>query len=125
MEQAAINIIQPVIEEAFLLAGSYCKNAGRDTLLAKDLEYCLKYCAMKRVGVKLGSYFPDIYSSSESESDQDDIDIVDEEDLLFTEYCGPDELMNNINLAYKEWDNWMPTNPAEQMLKNAIDNNDY
>lgn len=124
MEKAAIEIIQPVLEESMVLAGQYAKACGRDCMLGKDFEYCLKYCAMNSVGKKIGSHFPDIYD--EAESDEEELELVNEDDEeSFKPYEGTSKLMNSINEAYNEWKNWEPTNPSETMLKNAIDSNEH
>ena len=121
--QSAIDIITPVMESAVVLSGHYAKACGRNTILAKDMEYCLKYCAMHTVGQQIGSYFPDMYEDENSE-DEDEIQIVDEEDELpFEPYSGDDDRFKKIIDAYDAWDNWIPTNPSEEMIKNAIDSN--
>ena len=123
MEKAVIEIIQPVLEETMVLAGQYAKACGRDCMLSKDFEYCLKYCAMNSVGKKIGSHFPDMYDEEESD---EEIEVVNEEDEeSFQPYEGASKLMNNINEAYNQWENWEPTNPSETILKNAIDSNEY
>ena len=46
MVQSAIDIITPVMEQAVVLSGQYAKACGRNTILAKDMEYCLKYLSL-------------------------------------------------------------------------------
>lgn len=124
LAQSAIDIVTPVLENAMILSGHYAKACGRDTILGKDIEYCMKYCAMYTVGDKIGSQFPDVYDSDES--DLDDIETVDEEDQdAFEPYTGSNVAMRSITDAYDAWDSWVPTNPSEQMLKNAIDSNEH
>lgn len=124
VEQSAIDIITPVFENAMMLSGHYARACGRSVILGEDLEYCMKYCAMRTVGDKIGSYFPDIYDSDES--DIDDIEMVDEEDEdAFEPYSGSNTDMKAITEAYNTWESWVPTNPLEQMLKNAIDSNEH
>jgi|TARA_R110000803_G_scaffold60047_1_gene119100 histone H3/H4 len=121
---AAINIITPVFENAVMLSGHYARACGRSTILAKDMEYCMKYCAMHTIGDKIGSYFPEIYDSDGS--DIDDIEIVDEEDEdAFEPYQGSNVAMKAITEAYDAWESWVPTNPSERMVKNAIDSNEH
>lgn len=123
MVNSAIDIISPVLEEAVVLSGEYAKACGRTTILAKDMEYCMKYCAMNSVGKKIGTYFPDIYD--EEESDDEEIEITEEgEDDMFEPYSGDDIRMKSITDAYDAWESWVPSNPAEQMIKNAIDSRD-
>jgi hypothetical protein len=40
-------------------------------------------------------------------------------------YSGPDPGFIQVNEAFDRWDNWIPQNPTEQMLKNAINSNEY
>lgn len=122
LEQSAIDIITPVLENALVLSGHYAKACGRSTILAKDMEYCMKYCAMHTVGNQIGSSFPEIYDSDES--DLDDVEVVEEEEP-FEPYMGSNVSMRAITDAYDAWDSWVPTNPSEQMLKNAIDSNEH
>lgn len=121
LAQSAIDIITPVLENAMILSGHYAKACGRDTILGKDIEYCMKYCAMHTVGDRIGSQFPEVYDSDES--DLDDIETVDEEE--FEPYMGSNVAMRSITDAYDAWESWVPTNPSEQMLKNAIDSNEH
>lgn len=124
IKQAAIDIITPVFENAVILSGHYAKACGRSTILSKDMEYCMKYCAMHTIGEKIGSYFPEIYDSDDS--DMDDIEIVDEEDEdAFEPYHGSNVAMKAITEAYDAWESWVPTNPSERMVKNAIDSNEH
>jgi histone H3/H4 len=44
------DIMLPVMEQAVLLAGEYCKACGREVILPEDMEYAMKYCAMYTVG---------------------------------------------------------------------------
>jgi hypothetical protein len=129
IEKSAIDIITPVMENAVVLAGHYVRACGRSTILSKDMEYCLKYCAMYTVGDKIGSYFPDMDDESSDEDDEDDEDGVFEVDESgeepFHPYDGTDERMIAITEAYIAWEDWVPTNPSEFMLKNAIDSNEH
>jgi hypothetical protein len=114
-----IDIITPVIEQSVMLAAQYAKACGRDVVLGKDFEYASKFCAMYKVGQKIGSYFPEIYEDGDEEED-DDIEIVDDDDIEFVPYSGEDELMKAITEAQAQWENWHPQSPIEEMLKNTI-----
>tara|TARA_X000000368_G_scaffold263683_1_gene208749 strand:+ start:365 stop:784 length:420 start_codon:yes stop_codon:yes gene_type:complete len=120
-QQSAINVVQPVMEQAIVFAAEYAKACDRDTILAKDMEYAMKYCAMNEVGKKTGSHFPEIYNDSDSE--EEELDVVDEDDIEFERYSGREYKFVKMNMAYDNWDTWVPKNPTEQMLKNAIDSN--
>lgn len=123
VQESAINIIQPVLERSMILAAEYAKACGRDIVLAEDMEYAMKYCAMHEVGKKIGTHFPEIY---EEESSEDEIEIEeDDEDVPFTRYSGREYKFVKMNMAYDNWNTWEPKNPSEQMLKNAIDSNEH
>tara|TARA_Y200000002_G_scaffold97405_2_gene78818 strand:- start:16387 stop:16824 length:438 start_codon:yes stop_codon:yes gene_type:complete len=126
IQQSAIDIVQPVMEQSMVFAAEYAKACGRDTVLGRDLEYAMKYCAMNEVGKKTGSYFPEIYEEDEESCSEDDLEIIDEcdEDIEFERYSGRDYKFVKMNMAYDNWGTWVPKNPTEQMLKNAIDNNE-
>ena len=123
MEQAAIEIITPVLEQSVLLAADYAKACGRDAILSKDFEYAIKYCAMNTIGQKIGSHFPEIYEEdSEEESDSEDpentLEVVDENELEFTPYSGEDKKFTDVNESYERWGDWEPKTPVEEMIKN-------
>ena len=123
--ESALDIIQPVLEMSMVVAADYAKACGRDIILSKDLEYAMKYCAMKTVGKKIGSHFPEIYDDEDDEDDDEDdedgIETVDEEDEPdFERYTGDDDMMNAVNECYDAWDAWVPESPIESMIKNAI-----
>ena len=118
------DIMLPVMEQAMLLAGEYCKACGRDVILPEDMEYAMKYCAMYTVGQQIGTYFPEIYDTDDEEDD--DIEDVETEDCPpFVEYSGEDIRFIQMNDAVKRWDSWAPQSPIEQMLKNAINSNEH
>jgi len=125
IQGSALNIIQPVLEQAMILAAGYAKACGRDTLLGEDMEYAMKYCAMNQVGKNTGSLFPEIYE--EDTDSEDELEIIDEEeeDIEFTRYSGREYKFVKMNMAYDNWKEWVPKNPTEQMLKNAIDSNEH
>ena len=119
--KAMMNIVTPVLEKGMVLAAQYAKACGRDAILMRDVEYAMKYCAMNEVGKKIGTHFPGLYDDDEDIID--DIEVVEERDEDFTRYSGNDQMMNKINEAYDSWDSWVPTNPTEEIIKNAIDSN--
>jgi len=124
IQESAINIIQPVLERSMILAAEYAKACGRDIILAEDMEYAMKYCAMNEVGKKMGTQFPEIYEEESSE-DEEDIEIEEDEGVPFTRYSGREYKFVKMNMAYDNWNTWEPKNPSELMLKNAIDSNEH
>ena len=119
MEKAAMDIFLPVMESALVYAGHYCKACGRDTVTSMDMCYGWRYAARTTLGNKIGSFFPEVYDSDDSDSS---IEIEEEEE--FTRYEGTEELYLKMNDAYDTWDDWVPETPAEQAIKNAIDSSD-
>ena len=123
-QQALIGILLPVLEKSMLLAAEYSKACGRNTVLPEDMEYAMKYCVMYTVGENIGSLFPEIYD--EESSDEEDIEEVPPEECPpFEPYTGDDDIFRRMNEAHDRWDQWVPQSPVEEMLKNAIDSNEY
>jgi len=128
LQDSALNIIQPVMEQSMVLAAEYADACGRDIVLGKDIEYAMKYCAMNEVGKKIGTHFPEIYDSeNDSDDEEDDIEVIDEEDedIKFERYSGRQYKYVKMNMAYDTWNTWTPKNMTEMMLKNAIDSNEH
>lgn len=120
--KACQDITLPVLEQGMTLAAKYSIACNRTSVTSTDVEYCMKYAGMNLFGEKIGSIYPEIYEDSDS-SDESDIEEVDESlpENQFTRYQGDDELMNKINEAYDNWDNWKPQSPIEMLLKKSID----
>lgn len=118
MEEAAAQLLMPVLESAMVLAAHYCKKCGRSTVTAVDMQYGLKFSARNVLGEITESMFPEIYDESESD---ESVEEVDEDEEPFSRYDGPDEWCRKMNDAVDTWDAWDPESPAEQMLKRAID----
>ena len=119
MEDAAIDLLLPVMESAMVLASHYAKACGRDTVTGKDVAYGLMYAVRNVTGRQVGSLFPEVYD--ESDSDEEDLEEVDETEEPFTRYEGSEELFVNMNRCADTWDSWEPTSPIETMLKSAAD----
>lgn len=119
---ALADILIPVMEKSMLLACQYSKGCGRDIVLAQDVEYAAKYCAMHTVGQDVGmSVMDEEEEEEEGSSDEDELEVVEEGDCPeFTIYQGENPTLLAVNDAYEKWDTWEPTNPIEIMLKNAI-----
>tara|TARA_B110000902_G_scaffold236683_1_gene283053 strand:+ start:10742 stop:11179 length:438 start_codon:yes stop_codon:yes gene_type:complete len=121
--EAMTGIVMPVLERSVILAAEYSKACGRNVVLSQDVQYASRYCAMHTVGQVIGSLFPGVYDSDDS--DDSDIEVVPENELPeFKRYRGNNPLYNQINQAYDNWSNWEPRNPAEQILKIAINKDD-
>jgi len=118
--EAFTSVLQPVMETAMVLAGHYVKASGRTCITGQDVTYCLKYCAMTKVGDTVGSLFPEIYEDSSDESDIEELS-EDHPDNVFSRYEGDEKVYNDINNAVDDWDIWIPSSPAEELIKGAID----
>jgi hypothetical protein len=97
MINTMLGLIQPVFEQGIVLGAQYSKACGRDVMLDEDIEYAMKYCIMHKVGQQSGSIF------------------------------GPegDARIGEINTAVDEWKNWKPESPVQEILKSALDNNEF
>ena len=116
------DIFLPVLESSVVLASHYAKESGRNTVTASDMMYGLMYAARNVVGKQLGSLFPEIYDSEES--DEEDLETVDDDEEPFTRYQGNDteSIGYKMNQCADTWDDWVPESPAEQALKSAVEN---
>jgi len=116
------DIFLPVMESSVVLASHYVKESGRNTVTATDMMYGLMYAARNVVGKQIGSLFPEIYDSEES--DEEDLETVDDDEEPFTRYQGDDteSIGYKMNQCADTWDDWVPESPAEQALKSAVEN---
>jgi hypothetical protein len=115
------DIFLPVLESSVVLASHYAKASGRNTVTSTDMIYGMMYAARNVVGKQIGSLFPEIYDSSDS--DEEDIETVDDNDEVFTRYEGgdPDNIAYKMNDCFDTWSEWEPETPAEMALKNAVE----
>lgn len=118
MEDAAMDILIPVMEAATVLGSHYAKACGRDTITGMDISYGLMYAARNVTGKQFGSLFPEIY---DSDNDDEEAIEVEESEEPFTRYEGTEELFVNMNTCADTWDSWEPSSPIETILKRAVD----
>lgn len=126
--EALVDIMQPVLELSIILASQYANACGRSTVLIQDFERSIKYSAMHSVGKHIGSILPELEEEEEDEDDDEEeewepefVDVPEED---FTPYTGEDETFKAIDRALEDWETWVPQNPAETLLKKAIDSNE-
>ena len=119
MEEAAVDLLLPVMESAMILASHYAKACGRDTVTGKDVAYGLMYAVRNVTGRQVGSLFPEAYD--EEDSDEEELEEVDESEEPFTRYEGDEEIFVNMNRCADTWDSWEPESPIERLLKLATD----
>ena len=117
--EALYGILNPVLEKSVIIASHYAKRCGRDVLLAQDWIAAMKYCAMHEVGKHTGSILPE--GEDDDDSGVDDIDIAEDSDIEWVPYTGDDPTCVAVNEAVAGWSDWTPTNPAEEMLKRAVE----
>ena len=117
---SALDIIQPVMECATIVAAEYTKKCGRSVVTPTDIEYGMKFAARNVTGKQIGSFFP------EDTSDDDDameIETVDDNDAEpWTRYTGEDPKMLQVNEAVDTWDQWTPESPIEMSIFRALEN---
>lgn len=119
MEEAAMDIMIPVLESATVLAAHYARSCGRDIILAEDMRLGLMYAARNVTGKQIGPIYPEVWDEEdeeeESETDSDD------EEPEWVRYEGTDEMANKMNECADTWDAWEPESPAERALKSSVD----
>ena len=120
MEEAALDIMIPVLESATVLAAHYAQSCGRDVILAEDMRLGLMYSARNVTGKQIGPIYPEVWDEEdEEESETDSDDEEDEEEWV--RYEGQDDMANKMNECADTWDAWEPETPAERALKSAVD----
>jgi hypothetical protein len=119
MEDAAIDIMIPVLESATVLAAHYARSCGRDVILAEDMRLGLMYSARNVTGKQIGPIYPEVWDESDEEEEEDEED--DEDDPEWVRYEGSDDMANKMNECADTWDAWEPETPAERALKSAVD----
>lgn len=115
MEQAAEEILTPVLEASVILAAKYATACGRSTVTAKDMALGLMFAARNVTGRHTGTLLSD-----DEDEDEDEIEEVDDDEEPFSEYTGEEELYVNMNQCSQSWDAWEPESPVEVALKSAI-----
>lgn len=115
-----MELLKPVLETAVVVASHYCKACGRNTVTAEDMKLGMRFAARRVPGVENESLFPEIYEDS-TDSDESDIEVVDEDDEPFTRYTGDDPNILLIHEMSDTWDEWEPELPIQVLLKMSID----
>jgi hypothetical protein len=104
---AYTNAIQPVLENAVVVAAEYCKATGRSIVTALDMEYGMKWSAMKLTGRVYGSILPDADDEDSDGWETDDDMVVQECDMgfddEFREYDGDKARKGKLILFPPYW----------------------
>ena len=116
-----INILQPVMEAAVVLAGFYAASCKRSTVTKEDIEFGMKYAARNVTGTHVGSLYPEAYEDDDEDDEEDEEEDEDELEEVFQRYDGADEKCKAMNECVDTWASWEPSTPAEIMLKRAVD----
>ena len=110
IENAALELFLPVLESATILAAHYCKACNRNAVLAEDMRIGLMYAARNVLGKQVGTRFPELEEEE------------DEEEEVWTQYDGTeDDMAVKMNECAASWASWIPENPSERALKDAVD----
>ena len=120
MEDAALDIMIPVLESATVLAAHYARSCGRDVILAEDMRMGLMYSARNVTGKHIGPIYPEVWDESDEEEEEEENE-DEEEDPVWVKYEGSDDMANKMNECADTWDAWEPETPAECALKSAVD----
>jgi len=120
LQQTAMDIFIPVLESATVLAAHYAKACGRDAVIAEDMQMGLMYAARHVTGKQIGPLYPEVWDEEEDEEEESETD-SDQEDPEWVRYEGTDEMAVKMNECADTWDSWVPENPSESALKDAVD----
>jgi len=121
LKEQAIEMFKPVMESAIVVAAEYCKSTGRTVVVAKDMEYGMKFAARHVLGQVQGTMFPELEDEQNFDDEQEDEDETEEEEEEWTRYEGDNEQMNIINQCVDTWSEWSPPSDAHRALKDAIE----
>ena len=124
------NILSYFTEQAITIGVKYAHAAGRDTLTSEDIQYALQYQAKhflensqneEDLETKLNGYSEGT-ESDEEEIDEEEIDEEESDEEEFTRAENSnDPVICEMNRCHDEWENWVPSNLIETLIKNAVD----
>lgn len=124
------------MENAITVGCRYVHAAGRDTLTSTDVLYALRYQARTYLdNIENTPNIEELFdkhaeseseedeSESESESEDESESEEDECEECFTR-CddSTDPLIKDMNRYHDTWNQWVPDNHIQMLLKNAVDN---
>jgi len=136
-------ILLKLMGEAVIIGAKYAHVAGRNYVSSTDILYALQYqahtfCTEDNLQTELENdettlpveFLDDEHETeSDNEDDEDDESENDEDESndddleYFTRAHSDDPLIIAMNTYHDEWEQWMPVNIIQQMLKDAIINN--
>lgn len=128
------SIMLTFMERATVYAATYVSEGNRNTLTGMDIVYALKYCAHtffqepdleSSIDATLTKLCADEDESSEDENQDENQDEIQEEtedeDPFVRIETTNNPLIQKMNQYVDEWNDWVPTDEVEQMVKRAID----
>jgi hypothetical protein len=119
-------LLMTLMEKAIINAAFYANKANRDVVLTEDIKIGLMYEAHEfwndaDINEKVQSFKDMSDSDYESNSDDESIEEVNEENIKFTLSTDQDPKIIKMNEYYVNWSSWTPSDPVIISLKNAID----
>ena len=118
------NLLLIFAEKSITLGAHYAKHAGRTNLSGMDTIYALQYLAHEFMDMEdLPSLLNEKENeSSEDENDTDEESYTDETDNdVFTRASNDDNICKKMNFYHDSWNEWVPTDEIEILLKKNID----
>uniref|UniRef100_A0A6C0F5Y1 Uncharacterized protein n=1 Tax=viral metagenome TaxID=1070528 RepID=A0A6C0F5Y1_9ZZZZ len=125
-------MMQILLEKSIFSAQKYMQATNRKTLTGKDIRMGMIYeCHefMKRDDLE-EAFYNKLQNSTSDDDDNDEdsssknssVEIVDEDDEPFERAPDSiDPLIDTMNKYESEWNTWIPLDPLQIHLKNAID----
>ena len=114
------NILSYFTEQAITIGVKYAHAAGRDTLTSEDIQYALQYQAKHFLENSQNEEDLETKLNGYSEGTESDEEESDEEEFTRAENSN-DPVICEMNRCHDEWENWVPSNLIETLIKNAVD----
>ena len=119
-------LLMTLMEKAIQNAGFYASKANRDVVLPEDIKIGLIFEAHEfwnnvDIREKVQEYRDMSDSDYETNSDDESIEEIDDQDIEFTLSTDNDPKIVKMNEYYENWPDFNPCDPTIISLKNAID----
>lgn len=119
-------LLLTLMEKAMINAAFYSNKADRDVVLAEDIKIGLMYEAHEfwnntDIPEKVKEFKQMSDSDYDTNTDDESIEEIDEENIEFTMAEDNDPKIRKMNEYYNNWSKWNPDDPTIIALKNAID----
>ena len=127
-----VAIMKILTEEAMKSAEKFTKSCGRTIITGNDMYYALMFEAHEFFQKDIDNrFFEELnienqhtYETDDDEDDEEDFIETSEEEEAYVLECKVTEMKEFHDKVIKyaeEWRNWLPEDPVQMMIKNAVD----